>query len=39
MGGAHETLHGLWRAPFGGVPLGSWLRFDWAVRWSAFADE
>jgi hypothetical protein len=38
-GGKHELVHGIWRAPFSALPLGRWLKFDWRVRWSAYAIE
>ena len=38
-GGKHEVVHGMWRAPFTALPLGRWLKFDWRVRWSAYAKE
>jgi len=36
-GGEHEQVHGIWRAPFGELPLGRWLRFSWRIVWSAYA--
>jgi hypothetical protein len=38
-GGEHEQVAGIWRAPFEALPLGSWLRFDWRIRWSAYAHD
>lgn len=38
-GGSNEWVNGIWRVPFSAFPLGKWLKFDWAIKWSAYAPE
>ena len=38
-GGSNERVNGIWRVPFSAFPIGKWLKFDWAIKWSAYAPE